>query len=118
MPQRTRGAITARACLLGLANYARRWTPAEEQRLNKLTTSMFSLDTIAKTLDRGREGIMKRCRQLARELPLTPTRALALGHRLNLTSANSNNSHSTAEPIPRHSCSPPETPRKIEGRAP
>lgn len=69
LPTRSAGAVTARARKLGLANYARRWTGAEERQLELLIASDLPLDQIALSLTRTPEAIRQRLRKLGRRPP-------------------------------------------------
>lgn len=63
IPGRTVAAVTARARQLGLANHARRWTAAEDERLRQLATSR-RLEELARVLGRTPEALRQRARKL------------------------------------------------------
>jgi len=77
LPARRPTAIVARARLLGLPTYARRWSPNEDEQLKLLARGLLSLDAVATALHRSRESIVKRCR--VHGLP-TPSREAAGRH--------------------------------------
>ena len=75
LPERTTGAIVARAHLLGLAVNARRWTPGEESRLRLLVAGGASAGGIGRELGRSEEAIRNRCRRLGVGPPISGRRA-------------------------------------------
>lgn len=77
LPARRPSAIVARARLLGLPTYARRWSPDEDEQLKLLVRGLLPLDTVATVLHRSRESIVKRCH--VHGLP-TPSRETAGRH--------------------------------------
>lgn len=64
LPDRSGGAIVARAHLLGLAETGRRWTVAEDRELAFLVGFGVSATYVANRLARSAEAVNKRCRVL------------------------------------------------------
>ena len=64
LPDRTEGAVAARARKLGLATYARRWSRAEDARLRALAARCPPAQ-LARMLGRTPEAIRRRARRLA-----------------------------------------------------
>ena len=60
---RTPTAVAARAQRLGLATFARRWTPVEDARLSRIL-AIGSLEEAAETLVRTPEAVRRRARRL------------------------------------------------------
>jgi hypothetical protein len=69
---RTPTAVAARAQKLGLATFARRWTPDEDVRLSRIL-AIGSLEDAAETLVRTPEAVRRR----ARKLGLVPNQIIA-----------------------------------------
>lgn len=69
LPERTASAICARARLLGLSVYGRRWSAEEERRLRELVARGFSANAIASELHRSREAVTRRCTDLGLARP-------------------------------------------------
>jgi hypothetical protein len=76
LPQRSASAVAARARKLGLATYARRWTPQDDDLLCALLQTR-ALDDIARFLGRTPEAIRRRADKLALRLPPEPVRPRA-----------------------------------------
>ena len=76
LPQRSATAVAARARKLGLATYARRWTPQDDDLLRALLQTR-ALDDIARFLGRTPEGIRRRADKLALQPPAEPARPRA-----------------------------------------
>lgn len=74
LPGRTATAIAARAGKLGLATYARAWTPIEGRDLRRLTRGGFQLEQAARALGRTPEALRARSRKLGLEPLLTGTK--------------------------------------------
>jgi hypothetical protein len=72
---RTPGAVSARAGKLGLATYARAWTPEEEWALRHLAFAGASLYAVAERHGRTPEAIRRRARRLGVELAQEPAPA-------------------------------------------
>lgn len=72
LPGRSRASVAARARLLGLSDYARRWTSADDALLARLTRERTPLPTVARALVRTPEAVRRRCHQLALEPPPAP----------------------------------------------
>ena len=68
LPGRSATAVAARARKLGLATYARRWTPEEDERLPALL-EIRGLPDAARVLGRTPEAVRRRARKLALEPP-------------------------------------------------
>ena len=71
LPGRTVSAVAARAGKLGLATYARIWTPRDDRILRALTRDAFELERAAQILARTPEAVRAR----ARKLGLAPPRS-------------------------------------------
>ena len=69
LPERSKGAIVARAHLLGLAEHGRRWTPQHDEKLSLLVPLGLSSTYIARQLGRTEDAITKRCRLLGLHAP-------------------------------------------------
>jgi hypothetical protein len=69
LPDRSEGAIVARAHLLGLAEHGRRWTNRYDTALARMVGLGLSSTYIARTLGRTEEAIAKRCRVLGLRAP-------------------------------------------------
>jgi hypothetical protein len=72
---RTAVAVAARAAKLGLANYARAWTPREDRLLRSLTRDGVELERVAEILTRTPEALRAR----GRKLGLAPLRSRRAG---------------------------------------
>jgi hypothetical protein len=75
LPPRSADAVAARARVLGLGNYGRRWTPAEDVLLEELVGAEVALEEAARALVRTPEAIRRRARSLRLKLP-PPARRL------------------------------------------
>lgn len=64
LPDRSEGAIVARAHLLGLAEHGRRWNDSYDKALARMVALELSSTYIARKLGRTEEAIAKRCRAL------------------------------------------------------
>ena len=84
LPEFARQQIRRRAAELGLTRDAHcRWTPAEEERLRRLTSRGASLDMIGKLLGRGIGGIRQRIREMhIRRLEVAGHTASSVAHGL------------------------------------
>ena len=71
LPQRSATAVAARARKLGLATYARRWTPQDDDLLRALL-QIRTLDDTARFLGRTPEAIRRRADKLALPPPAEP----------------------------------------------
>jgi len=69
LPDRSEGAIVARAHLLGLAEHGRRWNGRYDTALARMVGLGLSSTYIARTLGRTEEAIAKRCRVLGLRAP-------------------------------------------------
>lgn len=69
LPDRSEGAIVARAHLLGLAEHGRRWNDRYDTALARMVGLGLSSTCIARKLGRTEEGIAKRCRVLGLRAP-------------------------------------------------
>ena len=67
---RTPSAVAARAAKLGLATYARTWTPADDRLLRRLVEDRVDLERAAQALTRTPDAVRSR----ARKLGITPPR--------------------------------------------
>jgi hypothetical protein len=65
LPGRTASAIAARAAKLGLATYARTWTPSDDRALRALARHGVELERAAQMLARTPEALRARARKLA-----------------------------------------------------
>ena len=65
LPGRTASAIAARAAKLGLATYARTWTPRDDRALRALARHGVELERAAQMLARTPEALRARTRKLA-----------------------------------------------------
>lgn len=72
LPGRSPTSVAARARRLGLSDYARRWTGADDALLTRLTRARTPLLKVAPALVRTPEAVRRRCRQLNLEPPPTP----------------------------------------------
>jgi hypothetical protein len=72
LPGRSPTSVAARARRLGLSNYARQWSAADDALLTRLTRARTPLLKVARTLVRTPEAVRRRCRQLSLEPPPTP----------------------------------------------
>jgi len=63
LTRRTRTAVAARASRLGLATYARRWSPEDDRQLSRLLP-LVAVDEVARALGRTPEAIRRRARKL------------------------------------------------------
>lgn len=70
LPERTAGAIAARAALLGLALHGRRWTENETMTLATLTIAGCSVEQIARRLERSAAAIRQRTRRIGLRRPI------------------------------------------------
>lgn len=73
LPERTTGAIAARAALLGLAVHGRLWSAHDERELAALASRRVPLEQAARRLQRTPEAIRRRARTLGLA-PLAPER--------------------------------------------
>lgn len=71
LPGRTATAVVARAAKLGLATYARAWTPRDDHHLRRLSREAIELERAAHLLARTPEALRAR----ARKLGVAPPRA-------------------------------------------
>ena len=69
LPGRSEGAIAARAAKLGLATYARLWSPNDDQRLRLLSEMGITVGSIAQALGRTPTALVLRARRLDIALP-------------------------------------------------
>jgi hypothetical protein len=69
LTRRSPGAVAARINALGLAVHGRRWTTADDYRLRLAIEAGDSIDRVAADLERTREAIRHRCRDLALPQP-------------------------------------------------
>ena len=69
LPGRSEGAIAARAAKLGLATYARLWSPNDDQRLRLLSEMGITVESIAQALGRTPTALVLRARRLGIALP-------------------------------------------------
>jgi hypothetical protein len=76
LPGRTASAVAARAAKLGVANYARAWTPPDDRLLRALVRDGVELERAAELLTRTPEAVRARTRKLG----LTPPRSNWAGH--------------------------------------
>jgi hypothetical protein len=67
LPARTTLAVAARAAKLGLATYARVWTPTDDGALRQLTRDSLPLERAAQLLGRTPEALRARARKLGLE---------------------------------------------------
>lgn len=65
LPGRTASAIAARAAKLGVATYARSWTPSDDRALRALARQGVELERAAQMLARTPEALRARARKLA-----------------------------------------------------
>lgn len=72
---RTPGAVSARARALGLATYARAWTPEEDAALRRLSLAGASLYAAAERRGRTPEAIRRRARKLGVKFAADPAPA-------------------------------------------
>ena len=75
LPGRSPTSVAARARRLGLSDYARRWTAADDALLVRLTRARTPLLKVARALVRTPEAVRRRCRQLSLEPPPAPRAA-------------------------------------------
>jgi hypothetical protein len=75
LPGRSPTSVAARARGLGLSDYARRWTAADDALLTRLTRARTPLPKVARALVRTPEAIRRRCRRLGLEPPPAPQAA-------------------------------------------
>jgi hypothetical protein len=68
-PPRSADAVAARARTLGLGNYGRRWTAAEDERLRNLLAAGVAPEQAAGSLVRTPEAVRQRTRALGLKLP-------------------------------------------------
>jgi len=71
LAERTPSAIAARAGKLGLATYARTWTPREDRELRRLSRDGFELERAARLLSRTPEALRARARKLGIAPPIS-----------------------------------------------
>jgi hypothetical protein len=64
LPGRTASSVAARAAKLGLANYARAWTPREDRLLRAFARDRVELERAAQILTRTPEALRARTRKL------------------------------------------------------
>ncbi|MEO6858924.1 MAG: hypothetical protein ABI323_10095 [Solirubrobacteraceae bacterium] len=69
LPHRSAASVSARARKLGLATYARRWSPQDDQRLAHLTARGTTLEDVAQRLGRTPEAIRRRAARLGAKPP-------------------------------------------------
>jgi hypothetical protein len=69
---RSPASVAARARLLGLSDYARRWTAADDAHLVRLARDATPLPKIARALVRTPEAVRRRCRELDVGPPRVP----------------------------------------------
>lgn len=69
LPRRTVWAVAARAGKLGIATYARLWSPVDDQRLRVLSAEGLALVSIAQALGRTPHAVIVRARKLGVRLP-------------------------------------------------
>ena len=69
LTRRSPGAVAARINALGLAVHGRRWTTADDYRLRLAIEAGDSIDRVAADLERTREAIRHRCRDLGLSQP-------------------------------------------------
>ena len=74
--ERTPTAVAARAHKLGLASYARRWSPEDDVRLSHIL-SLHTIDDAARVLGRTPEAIRRRARILGLDTKPSPRRPRA-----------------------------------------
>lgn len=67
LPGRTAGSVAARARRLGVATYARRWSPTEDEQLRRLFAVGWGAEDVALQLGRTPEGVRQRATR--RRLP-------------------------------------------------
>ena len=75
LPGRSPTSVAARARRLGLSDYARRWSAADDARLTRLTRAKTPLLKVARALVRTPEAVRRRCRRLGLEPPPAPQAA-------------------------------------------
>jgi hypothetical protein len=80
LTQRTPTAVAARAHELGLASYARRWSPEDDSRLSH-ALSLHTIDDVARALVRTPEAIRRRARKLGLDTNPPPLRRPRAGAR-------------------------------------
>lgn len=68
LPARSEGAIVARARLLGVAVYARRWSRHDEERLRQLSAEGFTARAASELLGRSSEAVAMRARRLGQPM--------------------------------------------------
>ena len=69
---RTAGAVAARAAKLGLATYARGWTPRDDRHLQQLSRDGIEVERAAQLLGRTPEALRARARKLGVAPPRSP----------------------------------------------
>lgn len=69
LPTRTPGAVTARAGLLALALHGRRWTDTDTQTLAESARCGYSIEEIARRLERSVDAVRQRCAKLGLPTP-------------------------------------------------
>ncbi len=79
LPGRTAGAVAARAARLGLSNYARRWSAADDLQLVRLLAAGRPLPELARALVRTPEAVRQRIRHLGLSTAPAPRRAARAG---------------------------------------
>lgn len=72
LPGRTPTAVAARAAKLGVATYARAWTPREDHALRQLARNGIELERAARRLGRTPEALRARARKLDLAPPRSP----------------------------------------------
>lgn len=75
LPERTPSAVAARAAKLGLATYARAWTPNDDRVLRRLVHQGIELERAAQQLSRTPQALRAR----ARKLRIAPPRSRHAG---------------------------------------
>ena len=64
LPDRSAGAVAARAAKLGIATYGRAWSPLDDRRLRVLTAEGLAAESIAQALGRTPRALLIRARRL------------------------------------------------------
>ncbi|MEJ7797518.1 MAG: hypothetical protein WKF42_03390 [Solirubrobacteraceae bacterium] len=80
LAERTASAVAARAAKLGLATYARTWTPREDRDLRQLARDAFELERAAQLMSRTPDALRARARKLG-IAPPTSRRTGSTGRR-------------------------------------
>lgn len=76
---RSAEAVAARAAKLGVATYARAWSPRDDRGLRALAGEGLAVEAIAQALGRTPQGVLSRARKL--DIQLVPRIALRTGQR-------------------------------------